>query len=133
VDATHIAIATVHGMAYLLTWNCAHIANATMRTRIETICWSEGYEPPVYARPKNLWRSELMAKDPIVEEVRRIRQLYAARFNYDLAAIFHDLKERQNSGEFTVVNRKPRRPTVRPDPSLKSATLHSKAASGLRV
>ena len=55
-----------------------------------------------------------MSKDPIVEEVRRIRQQYAARFNYDLAANFRDLKERQESGEFTVVNRKPRRPTARP-------------------
>jgi len=54
VDATHIAIATVHGMAYLLTWNCAHIANATMRTRIETICRSEGYEPPVLCTPEEL-------------------------------------------------------------------------------
>ena len=55
-----------------------------------------------------------MTKDPIVEEVRRIRQQYAARFNYDLTAIFRDLKKRQDSGEFTVVNRKPRRPTIRP-------------------
>jgi predicted nucleic acid-binding protein len=54
VDATHIAIATVHGMAYLLTWNCAHIANATMRTRIETICRGEGYEPPVLCTPEEL-------------------------------------------------------------------------------
>ena len=54
VDATHIAIATVHGMAYLLTWNCAHIANATMRTRIETVCRNEGYEPPVSCTPEEL-------------------------------------------------------------------------------
>jgi len=32
VDALHIAIATVHGMDYLLTWNCKHIANAEMQT-----------------------------------------------------------------------------------------------------
>jgi len=50
-----------------------------------------------------------MAKDAIVEEVRRIRQEYAARFNYDVAAIFRDLQERQERGEFTVVRRKPRR------------------------
>src|SRR5437870_3228125 len=37
-DALHIAIATVHGLDYLLTWNCTHIANATMRPRIEAIC-----------------------------------------------------------------------------------------------
>jgi hypothetical protein len=33
--------------------------------------------------------------DPIVEEVRRARDAYAARFNYDLRAIFHDLKEQE--------------------------------------
>ena len=27
-DALHIAIAAVHGMHYLMTWNCKHIANA---------------------------------------------------------------------------------------------------------
>jgi predicted nucleic acid-binding protein len=30
-DALHIALATVHGMDYLLTWNCKHIANAEFR------------------------------------------------------------------------------------------------------
>jgi len=55
-----------------------------------------------------------MAKDLIVEEVRRIRQQYAAQFNYDLAAIFRDLQERQARGEFTVVSRKPRRARVQP-------------------
>jgi predicted nucleic acid-binding protein len=29
-DALHIAVATVHGMDYLVTWNCKHIANAHM-------------------------------------------------------------------------------------------------------
>ena len=33
--------------------------------------------------------------DPIVDEVRRIRDAHAARFNYDLDAIFRDLKERE--------------------------------------
>src|SRR5512140_2650874 len=31
VDALHVAAAAVHGMDYLLTWNCAHIANAQIR------------------------------------------------------------------------------------------------------
>jgi hypothetical protein len=30
-DAVHIAAATVHGMDYLLTWNCKHIANAQIQ------------------------------------------------------------------------------------------------------
>lgn len=33
--------------------------------------------------------------DPIVDEVRRIRDALAARFNYDLDAIFRDIKERE--------------------------------------
>jgi predicted nucleic acid-binding protein len=53
-DALHIAIATVHGMDYLLTWNCTHIANAIMRPRIESICRSAGYEPPVICTPPEL-------------------------------------------------------------------------------
>ncbi len=34
-DALHIAIATIHGMDFLLTWNCAHIANAALRPSID--------------------------------------------------------------------------------------------------
>ena len=33
--------------------------------------------------------------DPIVDEVRRIRDEHAARFNYDLRAIYKDIKEKQ--------------------------------------
>ena len=37
-DAAHIAIAVTNGADYLVTWNCRHIANATMRTHIEQVC-----------------------------------------------------------------------------------------------
>jgi hypothetical protein len=30
-DATHIAIAAIQGINYLVTWNCSHIANAKLR------------------------------------------------------------------------------------------------------
>jgi hypothetical protein len=53
-DALHIAIASVHGIDYLLTWNCKHIANATMRLKIESICRSSGYEPPIICTPLEL-------------------------------------------------------------------------------
>ena len=36
-----------------------------------------------------------MFEDPIVEEVRRVRQEYAKRFNYDLHAIAADLRKRE--------------------------------------
>ncbi|MCB2263779.1 MAG: type II toxin-antitoxin system VapC family toxin [Candidatus Thiosymbion ectosymbiont of Robbea hypermnestra] len=54
VDALHIAIATVNGVNYLLTWNCAHIANAALQPRIETICRSTGFEPPAICTPQQL-------------------------------------------------------------------------------
>ncbi len=37
VDAIHIAAATVHGMDYLLTWNCKHIANAQIQGKLAEI------------------------------------------------------------------------------------------------
>jgi len=36
-------------------------------------------------------------KDPIVQEIRRIRQEHAARFDYDLEAIFADLKQTEEA------------------------------------
>ncbi|MDZ4683838.1 MAG: hypothetical protein SH850_02040 [Planctomycetaceae bacterium] len=42
--------------------------------------------------------------DPIVDEVRRTREAYAARFNYDLRAIFRDLKEREQDGGRQIVS-----------------------------
>ncbi|MDH3599057.1 MAG: type II toxin-antitoxin system VapC family toxin [Candidatus Tectomicrobia bacterium] len=53
-DAFHIAIACVHGMEYLLTWNCTHIANAHFRSRIEQICREAGYVPPIICTPEEL-------------------------------------------------------------------------------
>ncbi len=53
-DATHVAIAAVHGMEYLLTWNLQHIANAAARTRIERGCRTMGYEPPAICTPEEL-------------------------------------------------------------------------------
>ena len=34
-------------------------------------------------------------EDPIVEEVRKVRDAYAKRFNYDLDAIYRDLKAKE--------------------------------------
>lgn len=53
-DAVHIATAAVHGMHYLLTWNCTHIANAVLRPRIEAVCRAARYEPPVICTPQEL-------------------------------------------------------------------------------
>lgn len=53
-DAVHIAAASVHGMDYLLTWNCAHIANAEIGKRVIRICHCLGYDPPIICTPEEL-------------------------------------------------------------------------------
>ena len=54
VDAFHIGVAAAHEVAYLLTWNCKHLANATMRSTIDAVCRSEGLSPPIICTPEEL-------------------------------------------------------------------------------
>lgn len=54
VDAIHIAAATVHGMDYLLTWNCKHIANAQIQSKLAEICLDFGYQLPLICTPYEL-------------------------------------------------------------------------------
>ncbi len=42
-------------------------------------------------------------QDPIVEEVRKARDAYAKQFNYDLDAIFHDLKAKERQSGQQVI------------------------------
>ncbi len=51
-----------------------------------------------------------MQTDPIVEEVRKIRDAYAKSFNYDLDAICRDLQEKQRLGKRRVISLLPKRP-----------------------
>jgi predicted nucleic acid-binding protein len=53
-DALHIAVAAIHRIPYLLTWNCRHMANATIRAQIETGCASKGFKAPVICTPEEL-------------------------------------------------------------------------------
>lgn len=53
-DAFHIAVAATNGADYLLTWNCAHIANAKVRHLVEEVCHQLGYVPPVICTPEEL-------------------------------------------------------------------------------
>jgi hypothetical protein len=53
-DAAHIAIAAVHGVDFLLTWNCVHLANAFIAKAVAKICRRHGYECPVICTPEEL-------------------------------------------------------------------------------
>jgi hypothetical protein len=48
--------------------------------------------------------------DPIVSEVRKARDEYARRFNYDLDAICADLQQKQTQSMRKVVSFPPKRP-----------------------
>lgn len=50
-----------------------------------------------------------MWHDPIVEEIRKIREEHARKFNHDLHAICEDIRRRQGKSGHTVVSRPPRK------------------------
>ncbi|HAO79821.1 MAG TPA: DNA-binding protein [Verrucomicrobia subdivision 3 bacterium] len=54
LDASHIALATVHAMDYLLTWNCKHIHNVAIIRQIERLCERQGYTCPIICTPNDL-------------------------------------------------------------------------------
>jgi hypothetical protein len=53
-DAQHVGICAVNGIEYLLTWNCRHLANATLRDRIGGVCEKSGYRAPIICTPGEL-------------------------------------------------------------------------------
>ena len=48
-----------------------------------------------------------MSDDPIVAEIRRLRDAYASKFNYDLTAICRDLREQHRKSGRPMVRRNP--------------------------
>ncbi len=51
-----------------------------------------------------------MWNDEIVEEVRKHREAYAAKFNFDLQAIYEDLKKAEKRSRNKKVSFKPKKP-----------------------
>lgn len=62
--------------------------------------------------------------DPIISEVRAVRDAHAARFDYDMAAIFQDIRAMQDTSGREYV-RYPARPAVASDASSASDTQHA--------
>jgi|COG998Drversion2_1049125.scaffolds.fasta_scaffold173928_2 predicted PolB exonuclease-like 3'-5' exonuclease len=50
-----------------------------------------------------------MSKDPIVEEVRAIRDTYAKQFDYDTDAIYRDLKNQETQTGSKFISLPPKR------------------------
>jgi len=53
-DAIHIGMATAHEVDFLLTWNCRHIANASIQQGLRRVCDEAGFEMPVICTPHGL-------------------------------------------------------------------------------
>jgi hypothetical protein len=53
-DAAHVAVAAVHAIDYLLTWNCKHLANAQIARRIALVCEKLGHRMPIICTPEEL-------------------------------------------------------------------------------
>ena len=53
-DAAHIALATVHEMDILLSWNCRHLANAAIQARLRRLVEASGFTLPVLCTPEEL-------------------------------------------------------------------------------
>jgi len=86
-DAQHIAIAVVHNIEYLVSWNYKHIVNETKRQHITDVCLAAGYQPTTLCTPEALMEEIQMKEqpepqtDPILEECYRIKAEFSAQFN----------------------------------------------------
>ena len=93
-DAQHIAIATVHSVEYLVSWNHKHIVNEHKREHINYVCQAAGFQPITICTPAELMEDiqvkEPIEKhpefdpetytDPILEECYRIKAEISAQF-----------------------------------------------------
>ena len=93
-DAQHIAIATVHSVEYLVSWNHKHIVNENKREHINRVCQAAGFQPITICTPialmEDIQMKEVLEKhpefdpetytDPILEECYRIKAELSAQF-----------------------------------------------------
>lgn len=54
IDAAHVAVAAVHDMEFLLTWNFAHLVNTNFAPRIRSVCELQGHSCPLICTPEQL-------------------------------------------------------------------------------
>ena len=96
LDAAHIAIATVHGVDYLVSWNHKHLVNVNQLRRINRVCEAAGFRPAIICTPTTLMEGlvvkEIIQKypvpdfdpetytDPVLEECYRIKREISEEF-----------------------------------------------------
>ena len=111
-DAQHIAIATVHGVEYLVSWNHKHIVNEYKREHINHVCQEAGFQPITICTPIELMEDIEMKEtaekqpefdpetytNPILEECYRIKAEISAQFK-SLDEYFAYLKTTQEENK----------------------------------
>ena len=112
-DAEHIAIATVHRVEYLVSWNQKHIVHESKREHIHRICQGAGFEPTTICTPIELIGEFQMKEedfenytDPILEECYRMKEEFNARFNSveELSAYLRQVQEECRQKGMKVVS-----------------------------
>lgn len=111
-DAQHIAIATVHGVEYLVSWNHKHIVNEHKREHINQVCREAGFQPITICTPIELMEDIQMKEtaekqpefdpetytNPVLEECYRIKAEISAQFK-SLDEYFAYLKTKQEENK----------------------------------
>ena len=111
-DAQHIAIATVHSVEYLVSWNHKHIVNEHKLKHINGVCRNARFQPTAICTPIELMEDIQMKEvpekhpefdpetytDPILEECYRIKAEISAQFK-TLDEYFAYVKARQEENK----------------------------------
>ena len=95
-DAEHIAIATAHGVEYLVSWNHKHLVNENQIRQINRVCEASGFHPVTICTPTTLMEELVMKEfvgkcylpdfdpetytDPVLEECYRIKREISEEF-----------------------------------------------------
>lgn len=83
-----------------MTSSFKHIAIPTTRTAIESIRRRAGYNPPIICTHDGV----NMKLDPVISEIRAVREAYSEKFAGDIPGMLADLCARQREGGRKVVS-----------------------------
>lgn len=112
-DAAHIALATVHRMDILLTWNCRHIANAEIEVRLRRHVLQWDTSCPRFVHPKGFSvkfmndstiEPSTRNTDEVLQEIWRIKDELSAARGHDVHRLFAEARERQNKSGRRIVS-----------------------------
>ncbi len=109
-DAIHIAVASVHGVDFLVTWNCRHIANAAIMRELQKNrrgLWLSAsgvvYARGIAWRVKAMKQDDIETIDEIIQETRRIKGDLARSMDFNIDRILSEAKRKQQeSGRIAV-------------------------------